>query len=86
LIIAIVVFDIKISSYIENIPLLSSIINIDTLKQFEEVNASDSYYKAFNKSMAKIEDKFPFAKTDVKDIKVRNISSNEKLFQITLNG
>jgi hypothetical protein len=35
--------------------------------------------------MAKIEDKFPFAKTDVKDIKVRNVSSNEKLFQITLN-
>lgn len=51
LIILILVFNVRVSSFIESIPLLSSVINTTVLKEFEDVSTNDDYYQALAGSM-----------------------------------
>jgi len=44
-------FDIKVSAYISKMPILSSIINTETLEKFEEINANDDMYKEVQKEL-----------------------------------
>ncbi|MDD2516430.1 MAG: hypothetical protein PHF46_00335 [Candidatus Gracilibacteria bacterium] len=48
LIILIFAFDIKVSQIIKSIPLLSSIINVEVIEQFEKLNENDEDYKTIN--------------------------------------
>lgn len=46
LIVCIFIFDIKVSKIIEKIPILSSIIDTQVLKDFEAINEKDEFYRA----------------------------------------
>lgn len=116
LILAIFVFDIKVSEYIKNIPLLSSIINTEILESFEKINENDEFYKEIKKKL-KLERVVNIDRKDqwsglmdfwflwfennnspaqvinsskswlnINDIKVKNISQNEKIFRIILQN
>ena len=100
-IIMIFVFDIKVSAYLAKLPLISSIIDTDLLKQFEDVNDNDEYYKQIKNEIwidkinfwaDKVENgsssmtkTYPTNDQGISDIKVKKISENERMFRITLN-
>jgi hypothetical protein len=44
-------FDIKVTAYLDKLPLVSSIVDIDLLKQFENVNENDDYYKQMKQQL-----------------------------------
>lgn len=44
------VFDIKVSNFVSKIPLISSILDIDLLKSFEEVNINDEYFQELSQN------------------------------------
>jgi len=82
LVILISIFDIQISGIIKNIPLLNSIINTEVLETFENVNENDEFYKKLSAKMSLRNSKFI---KDIKEIKVKKISNNERIFKIQLN-
>lgn len=82
LVIIISIFDIQISGFIKNIPLLNSIINTELLESFEDVNENDEFYKKLSAKMSIRNSSFL---KEIKDIKVKNINKNEKIFKIQLN-
>ncbi|EKE26110.1 MAG: hypothetical protein ACD_4C00435G0002 [uncultured bacterium (gcode 4)] len=112
LILAIFVFDVKVSEYIKKIPLLTSIVNTDILEAFEKVNDNDEFYKEIKKELKinDLSDKrwtseiqgISFGENNdsmnpskiisrklwlnIEDIKVKNISPNEKLFRMTFQN
>lgn len=88
-------FDIKVSGYISKLPILSSIIDTDTLEQFEEINASDDFYQwllqEFNSSINSSGSSSSSVvnweaqkmnSNILKDVKVRKISANERIFRV----
>lgn len=88
-------FDVKVSGYIAKLPILSSIIDTDTLEQFEEINANDDFYQwllqefnssigssdSSNSSVANWESQ-KINSSILKDIKVRKVSATEKIFRV----
>lgn len=68
-------FNINISGYIKNIPLINSIVNTDILESFEKVNMNDEFYKQIETLGSK-----------TSNVKVKNISPKEKLFKIVLKN
>lgn len=82
LVLVISIFDIQISGFIKNIPLLNSIINVDILETFENINENDEFYK---KLSAKMSIRNSNLLKNIKEIKVKNINQNEKIFRIRLN-
>lgn len=81
LVIFISIFDIQISGFIKNIPLLNSIINTEVLESFENVNENDEFYQKLSAKMSIRNTKFI---KDIKEIKVKKISNNERIFKIQL--
>lgn len=91
-------FNVKVSEYISKLPILSSIIDTETLEQFEAVNEDDDFYKwvmqefeSINSSDSVVnsEDKDSSVKivekidpTILKDMKVRKVNENERIFRV----
>ena len=85
-VIAIFVFDIKISDSLSKMPLVSSVINTDILKAFEDVNENDDYYKELSKQVWINKKDWKYKLSDdvnSVDIKVQSVSANEKRFKLT---
>lgn len=77
------IFDIKISWIIKNIPILNSIINTDILEAFEEVNKNDEFYKNLSSELYNKDKLLP---NMIKNIRVRAIDNNEKIFKLRFNS
>lgn len=80
LIIWTLMFDIKFSKIIDNIPLLWSIIDTELLEEFENISDSDEYYNSLSWSISNNE--IPLPKEKINNVRVKSISDNQKIFQI----
>jgi hypothetical protein len=79
-------FDIKVTAYLDKLPLVSSIVDIDLLKQFENVNENDDYYKQMKQQLVGANTWRTLDSMDIKEIKVRTVSTNEKMFRVILKN
>lgn len=88
--ILIFVFDIKVSSYIEKLPILSSVIDTDTLEQFEDINESDDFYQSILQELSSSNSwttNWSWTSSMSKvftDAKVKKVSPNENIFRVKL--
>jgi hypothetical protein len=77
--VAIFVFDIKISKTLEQLPLLSSIIDTDIIETFETLNETDEYYQQVKQQM-------PDLMKNAKTVRAQKISPNDRNLMIEANN
>jgi len=82
IIILIKVFDVKVSEYLERIPLIHSILNMDLIQAFEDVDEEDVFYVALQSKLKEFMDDTD----DIESIQVKEDGEGRKIFKITMKN
>jgi len=67
-----------VEKVLKQIPLLNSVVNTEALEAFVDIDSSDEFYKTLEQGMQKKDANLLREKIAMK---VKNVSSNEKIFQ-----
>lgn len=90
-VLSISIFNLKASEIIKKIPLLSSVINIETIEEFEKLNEDDKDYEIINSINSKSLNWQKITKIEIKkqdkDKEIKDSQwSQERIFRVTLDN
>ncbi len=72
-------FGLHLSQYLEKIPLIGQLVNIDLIEEFEDIQDGDLFYEELKSQLASLD----IAPWNIKSVKVRRDNDGQETFRVT---